>query len=58
MTDTNTTLGFTATSAFSIAAVFGVLPFVYVGLVKLLPKTASRTDKITFLWLVSNSNLN
>ena len=57
MADTNTTLIFTATSAFSIAGVFGALAFAYVGLVKLLPKTASRTDKITFLWLVSDLNL-
>ena len=58
MTDTVTTLEFTATSAFSIAGVFGALAFAYVGLVKLLPKTASRTDRVTFLWLVSNFNLN
>jgi len=54
MAATSTTLDFTATSAFSIAGVFGALVFAYVGLTKLLPKTASRTDKITFLWLVSD----
>ena len=58
MTDTITTLEFTATSAFSIDGVFGALAFAYVGLMKLLPKTASRTDRVTFLWLVSNLNLN
>ena len=56
MAATSTALDFTATSAFSIAGVFGALVFAYVGLTKLLPKTASRTDKITFLWLVSDSN--
>ena len=50
---TSTTLEFTATSAFAIAGVFGVLAFAYVGLAKLLPTTASRTDKITFVYLVS-----
>jgi len=57
MADINATGVFTATSAFSIAGVFGILAFAYVGLVKLLPKTASRTDRITFLWLVSDLNL-
>jgi hypothetical protein len=56
MTDTTATPVFTATSAFSIAGVFGALAFAYVGLVKLLPKTASRTDRITFVWLVSDLN--
>ena len=49
---------FTTTSAFSIAGVFGALAFAYVGLVKLLPKTASKTDRITFVWLVSDLSLN
>ena len=53
MASTNATLEFTATSAFSISGVFGALVFAYFGLVKLLPKTASRMDKITFVWLVS-----
>jgi len=57
MVDKNTTLVFTTTSAFSIAGVFGALAFAYVGLVKLLPKTASKTDRFTFLWLVSDLNL-
>ena len=57
MADTNATLTFTATSAFSIAGVFGALAFAYVGLVKLLPKTASKADRFTFLWLVSDLNL-
>ena len=57
MADTNATLAFTATSAFSIAGVFGALAFAYIGLVKLLPKTASRTDRITFVWLVSDLDL-
>ncbi|KAF9783379.1 Emopamil-binding protein [Thelephora terrestris] len=48
---TDTTSAFTATSAFSIAGVFGALAFAYFGLAKLLPKTASRTDKFTFVWL-------
>ena len=58
MADTNATPVFTATSAFSIAGVFGALAFAYVGLVKLLPKTASRTDRITFVWLVSDFSSN
>jgi len=49
MADANATPVFTATSAFSIVGVFGVLAFAYVGLVKLLPKIASRTDRITFV---------
>jgi hypothetical protein len=53
---TDTTSAFTATSAFSIAGVFGALAFAYFGLAKLLPKTASRTDKFTFVWLVSYLN--
>jgi len=57
MAATNTTSEFTATSAFAIAGVFGAVVFAYVGLVKMLPKTASRTDKITFVWLVSVLNL-
>ena len=52
MADTTATEIFTTTSAFSIAGVFGALAFAYVGLVKLLPKTASKTDRITFVWLV------
>ena len=55
MADTSATPIFTATSAFSIAGVFGALAFAYVGLVKLLPKTASRTDRVTFVWLVSST---
>ena len=51
------TSAFTATSAASIAGVFGALAFAYIGLVKILPKTASRTDKFTFLWLVGDANL-
>lgn len=47
---------FTATSAFSIAGVFGALAFAYLGLVKLLPKTASKADRIAFVWLVSRPN--
>ena len=54
MTDATTTPIFTTTSAFSIAGVFGALAFAYIGLAKLLPKTASRTERITFVWLVSN----
>ena len=50
----DTSSAFTATSAFSIAGVFCALAFAYFGLVKLLPKTASRTDKFTFVWLVSD----
>jgi len=42
---------FTATSAFSIGGVFCALVPAYFGLVKLLPKTASKADKFTFLWL-------
>ena len=57
MADANTTQIFTATSAFSIAGVFGALVFAYVGLVKLLAKTASRTERITFVWLVSDLTL-
>ena len=56
MADANTTIVFTATSAFSIAGVFGALALAYLGLVKLLPKSASRTDRITFVWLVSKLN--
>lgn len=52
MADTTATSAFTTTSAFSIAGVFGALAFAYVGLAKLLPKSASRTDRFTFLWLV------
>ena len=55
MADTTATEIFTATSAFSIAGVFGALAFAYVGLVKLLPKTASKTDRVTFVWLVSGA---
>jgi len=58
MADTNTTPVFTVTSAFSIAGVFGALAFAYVGLFKLFPKTASRTDRITFVWLVSDFRSN
>ena len=54
MTDTTAIQVFTATSAFSIAGVFGALAFAYVGLTWLLPKTASKTDKITFVWMVSD----
>ena len=50
----DTTSAFTATSAFSIAGVFCALAFAYFGVVKLLPKTASRTDRFTFIWLVSD----
>ena len=57
MTDTNATPLFTKTPAISIAGVFGASSFAYIGLVKLLPKTASRTDGITFVWLVSDLNL-
>ena len=56
MAVTNATSEFTATSAFAIAGVFGAVVFAYVGLVKMLPETASRTDKITFVWLVSALN--
>ena len=52
----DTTFPFTATSAFSIAGVFGALAFAYFGLAKLLPKTAARTDRFTFVWLVSDLN--
>lgn len=48
---------FTTTSALSLAAIFGALPLAYIGLVKLLPKTASKTDRITFVWLVGDLNL-
>jgi len=57
MAATNATSEFTATSAFAIAGDFGAVVFVYVGFVKMLPKTTSRTDKITFVWLVSVLNL-
>ena len=57
MTDTTANEIFTATSALSLAAIFGALPLAYIGLVKLLPKTASRTDRITFVWLVSDLSL-
>jgi len=57
MTDTTAAGMFTATSALSLAAVFGALPLAYIGLVRLLPKTASRTDRITFVWLVSDLSL-
>ena len=58
MADMNAIPVFTATSAFSIAGVFGALAFAYIGLVKLLPKTASRTDRIMFVWLVSDFSSN
>jgi len=58
MTDTTAAEIFTATSALSLAAIFGALPLAYIGLVKLLPKTASKSDRITFVWLVSDLNLN
>jgi len=58
MTDTTPTEIFTVTSALSLAAIFGALPLAYIGLVKLLPKTASKTDRITFVWLVSDLGLN
>ena len=58
MPDATATEIFTATSVFSTAGVFGVLALAYVGLVKLLPKTASKMDRFTFVWLVSDSNLN
>ena len=54
MANATTAEVFTATSAFSIAGVFGALVFAYIGLVWLLPKTVSRTDRITFVWLVSD----
>ena len=58
MPDTTATEVFTAGSVFSTAGVFGVLALAYVGLVRLLPKTASKTDRFTFVWLVSDLNLN
>jgi len=58
MADTTVTEIFTAASAVSIAGVFGVLAFAYIGLVKALPKTASKADKIAFVWLVSDLNPN
>ena len=39
-----------------IAGIFGARAFAYVRLVKLLPKPASRTDRTTLLWLVSDLN--
>jgi len=58
MTDAIATEMLTAASAASIAGVFGVLAFAYVGLGKLLPKTASKADRVTFVWLVSDLSLN
>ena len=58
MADTTATEIFTAASAASTAGVFVVLAFAYVGLVKILPKTASKADKIAFVWLVSDQNPN
>jgi len=58
MADTTATEIFTVASAVSIAGVFGVLVFAYVGLVKVLPKTSSKADKIAFVWLVSDPNPN
>lgn len=58
MADATATEVFTTTSAFSIAGVFGALVFAYVGLVKLLPKNASKAERITFVWLVSGLNSN
>ena len=46
----------TSSSALSLARLSCVLVFAYVGVVKLLPKTASRIDKLTFLWLVRSLN--
>ena len=56
MADATATEIFTAASAVSIAGVFGVLAFAYVGLMKILPKAASKTDRITFVWVVSDLN--
>jgi hypothetical protein len=39
----------TAVPAFSIAGVFGALAFSYVRLVKLFPKSVSRTDGVMFM---------
>jgi hypothetical protein len=50
MADPTATQALTATSAFSTAGVFGALAFAYVGTVKLLPKAASRTVRITFVY--------
>lgn len=58
MADTTTTERFATTSAVSVVGVFGVLAFAYVCLAKLLPKTASKMDRITFMWLVGDLNLN
>lgn len=50
---TDAASAFTLTSALSIAGVFGAFAFACVGLVKLLPKAASTSDRIAFVWLVS-----
>ena len=56
MADASST--FTTTSALSIAGVFGALAFAYLGLVGLLPKSASKADRVAFVWLVSQSGSN
>ena len=56
MTDTTAAEIFTATSALSLVAIFSALPLVYIGLMRLLPKTASKADRLTFVWLVSDLN--
>lgn len=44
---------FTATSAYSLAAVAAIGLVAYVAANVLLPKTASQKDRFTFIWLVS-----
>jgi hypothetical protein len=43
---------FTATSAFSLAAVAGMAVVATTALRKLLPKSATWQDRWTFIWLV------
>jgi hypothetical protein len=51
MTDAPTI--FTATSAFSLAAVFGIGVVAYYASNVLLPKNVKKQDRYTFIWLVS-----
>jgi hypothetical protein len=48
---------FTATSAFSLAAVAGIAVIAETAARKLLPKNASWQNHYTFVWLVRNINI-